>query len=27
VTHLHIHLIPRYRGDKEGPRGALGAAG
>lgn len=23
VPHLHIHLIPRYRGDKEDPRGGV----
>ncbi|MHB1077072.1 HIT family protein [Thiobacillus sp.] len=23
VPHLHIHLIPRYRGDKEDPRGRV----
>lgn len=23
VPHLHIHLIPRYRGDKEDPRGGI----
>lgn len=23
VPHLHIHLIPRYRGDREGPRGGV----
>ena len=23
VAHLHIHLIPRYRGDKEDPRGGV----
>ena len=23
VPHLHIHLIPRYRGDKEEPRGGV----
>ena len=28
VPHLHIHLIPRNRGDKEYPRGGvLGVAG
>ncbi|MCK4492501.1 MAG: HIT family protein [Methylococcales bacterium] len=23
VMHLHIHLIPRYQGDKEDPRGGV----
>jgi diadenosine tetraphosphate (Ap4A) HIT family hydrolase len=23
VAHLHIHLIPRYRGDREDPRGGV----
>jgi len=23
VPHLHIHLIPRYKGDKEDPRGGV----
>jgi len=23
VPHLHIHLTPRYRGDKEAPRGGM----
>jgi len=23
VPHLHIHLIPRYQGDKEDPRGGV----
>jgi diadenosine tetraphosphate (Ap4A) HIT family hydrolase len=23
VPHLHIHLIPRYRGDREDPRGGI----
>ena len=23
VPHLHIHLIPRYRGDREDPRGGV----
>jgi diadenosine tetraphosphate (Ap4A) HIT family hydrolase len=23
VMHLHIHLIPRYRGDKSDPRGGI----
>lgn len=23
VSHLHIHLIPRYHGDKEDPRGGV----
>lgn len=23
VMHLHIHLIPRYKGDKEDPRGGV----
>ncbi|MEQ1663267.1 MAG: HIT family protein [Thiobacillus sp.] len=23
VPHVHIHLIPRYRGDKEDPRGGV----
>ncbi len=23
VLHLHIHLIPRYRGDQEDPRGGV----
>jgi diadenosine tetraphosphate (Ap4A) HIT family hydrolase len=23
VPHLHIHVIPRYRGDKEDPRGGV----
>jgi len=23
VPHLHIHLIPRYQGDKEDPRGGI----
>ena len=23
IPHLHIHLIPRYRGDKEDPRGGV----
>ena len=23
VPHLHIHLIPRYRGDMEDPRGGV----
>lgn len=23
VPHLHMHLIPRYRGDKEDPRGGV----
>ena len=23
VAHLHIHLIPRYKGDKEDPRGVI----
>lgn len=23
VSHLHIHLIPRYAGDREDPRGGI----
>ena len=23
VMHLHVHLIPRYRGDVENPRGGV----
>ncbi|MCX7165738.1 MAG: HIT family protein [Rhodocyclales bacterium] len=23
VAHLHIHLIPRYKGDREDPRGGI----
>ncbi len=23
VSHLHIHVIPRYRGDVESPRGGI----
>jgi len=23
IPHLHIHLIPRYRGDKDDPRGGV----
>jgi len=23
ISHLHIHLIPRYRGDREDPRGGV----
>ena len=23
IPHLHIHLIPRYRGDREDPRGGV----
>jgi diadenosine tetraphosphate (Ap4A) HIT family hydrolase len=23
VPHLHIHLIPRYRGDRKDPRGGV----
>ncbi len=23
VMHLHVHLIPRHRGDRAGPRGGV----